>query len=141
MKSYKFKINNKDYSVEINEVEGEVMKLAVNGTPYTVTLDQPAKEQLVVKRPVIKKSAETASAQKAAPSSDTKIQTPLPGTIMDVMVAVGDTVKEGQAVVILEAMKMENKIEAEVGGVVKEVKVRKGDSVLESDVLVVIGKA
>ncbi len=65
--------------------------------------------------------------------------TPLPGTILDVFVNVGDAVKAGQTVVLLEAMKMENNIEADTDGTVKEVKVRKGDSVLEGDVLVVIG--
>ena len=54
-------------------------------------------------------------------------------------VNVGDAVKAGQTVVLLEAMKMENNIEADTAGTVKEVKVRKGDSVLEGDVLVVIG--
>ena len=75
----------------------------------------------------------------AAASKGSKVTTPLPGTILDVFVNVGDKVKAGQTVVLLEAMKMENNIEADVEGTVTEVKVRKGDSVLEGDVMVVIG--
>ena len=66
------------------------------------------------------------------------MSTPLPGTILDVFVNVGDQVKSGQTVVLLEAMKMENNIEADTDGTVTSVNVRKGDSVLEGDTLIVI---
>ncbi|MCR5588058.1 MAG: biotin/lipoyl-binding protein [Bacteroidales bacterium] len=145
MKNYKLKINGNEYNVDINEVEGQEIKLNVNGTDYVVTVDQEIKQQ---KKPVVRPAAPAAqvapaaggSVQKSnAPAAGSKVTTPLPGTILDVFVNVGDTVKEGQTVVLLEAMKMENNIEADVAGTVKEVKVRKGDSVLEGDVLVVIG--
>lgn len=143
MKNYKLKINGNEYNVDINEVEGQEIKLNVNGTPYTVTVDQEIKQ---TKKPVASRPsaqvtpAAGGSVQKAnTPAAGSKVTTPLPGTILDVFVNVGDAVKEGQTVVLLEAMKMENNIEADVAGTVKEVKVRKGDSVLEGDVLVVIG--
>ena len=145
MKNYKLKINGNEYNVDINEVEGQEIKLNVNGTDYVVTVDQEIKQQ---KKPVVRPAAPSAqvapaasgSVQKGnAPAAGSKVTTPLPGTILDVFVNVGDTVKEGQTVVLLEAMKMENNIEADVAGTVKEVKVRKGDSVLEGDILVVIG--
>ena len=63
---------------------------------------------------------------------------PLPGTIVEVLVQPGDEIQEGQAIVILEAMKMENEIQAEVGGTVKEVNVSKGDSVLEGTIIVTL---
>ena len=141
MKNYKLKINGNDYTVDINEVEGQEVKLSVNGTPYVVTVDQEMKQQkkTVVSSP--RPQAAPAAAPKAAPAAaaGAKVTTPLPGTILDVYVNVGDAVKAGQTVVLLEAMKMENNIEADTAGTVKEVKVRKGDSVLEGDVLVVIG--
>ena len=141
MKNYKLKINGNDYTVDINEVEGQEVKLSVNGTPYVVTVDQEIKQQkkTVVSSP--RPQAAPAAAPKAAPAAaaGAKVTTPLPGTILDVYVNVGDAVKAGQTVVLLEAMKMENNIEADTAGTVKEVKVRKGDSVLEGDVLVVIG--
>ncbi len=148
MKNYKLKINGNDYNVDINEVEGQEIKLEVNGTSYVVTVDQEIKQkpQRPVSRPVAAAApaAHVAPAasdvQKSnAPSAGNKVTTPLPGTILDVFVNVGDAVKSGQTVVLLEAMKMENNIEADCDGTVKEVKVRKGDSVLEGDVLVVIG--
>ena len=145
MKNYKLKINGNDYNVDINEVEGQEIKLNVNGVDYIVTVDQEIKQQKKAAPRPAASSARVAPAaggnvQKAnAPVAGNKVSTPLPGTILDVFVNVGDTVKAGQTVVLLEAMKMENNIEADTDGTVKEVKVRKGDSVLEGDVMVVIG--
>ena len=142
MKNYKLKINGNDYNVDINEVEGQDVKLTVNGANYVVTVDKEIKQQKkapVVNRPVAAQATAPAAGKPAAATAGSKVTTPLPGTILDVFVNVGDAVKEGQTVVLLEAMKMENNIEADVAGTVKEVKVRKGDSVLEGDVLVVIG--
>ena len=144
MKNYKLKINGNDYNVDINEVEGQDVKLTVNGMDYVVTVDKEMKQQ---KKTVVSsprpQAAPVASPvqQSAAPASaaGAKVTTPLPGTILDVYVNVGDAVKAGQTVVLLEAMKMENNIEADTAGTVKEVKVRKGDRVLEGDVLFVIG--
>lgn len=134
MKNFKFKINGTDYNVDINKVEGQEIKLNVNGTDYNVTVDAEVKQKPVVKRPTPK-----AAPAPAASGAGTKVTTPLPGTILDVFVNVGDKVNAGQRVVLLEAMKMENNIECDVAGTVTEVKCRKGDSVLEGDVLVVIG--
>ncbi len=143
MKNFKFKINGTEYSVDINEVEGQEITLDVNGTPYKVTVDREMKQKQVVMttRTAPRVSAAPGGAvQTSAPASKgSKVTTPLPGTILDVFVNVGDKVKAGQTVVLLEAMKMENNIEADVEGTVTEVKVRKGDSVLEGDVMVVIG--
>ena len=82
----------------------------------------------------------------AAPASEpapagkgTAVQSPLPGVILDIKVAVGDTVKAGQTVAILEAMKMENSINAECDGVITAIKVAKGDNILEGSDIVIIG--
>lgn len=150
MKNFKFKINGIDYSVDINEVEGQEIKLDVNGTPYNVTVDkeirQPKHTTIVSSRPAPRVATaqgevqrSSAPAPAAAATAGHKVQSPLPGTILDVFVNVGDQVKSGQTVVLLEAMKMENNIEADQDGVVKSVNVRKGDSVLEGDALIVIG--
>lgn len=140
MKNFKFKINGTDYSVDINEAEGQEIKLDVNGTSYVVTLDKEVKKKAApAPRPAARAAAPAAAAPAASSGASAKITTPLPGTILDVFVNVGDAVKEGQRVALLEAMKMENNIEAECAGTVTEVKVRKGDSVLEGDVLIVIG--
>ena len=65
---------------------------------------------------------------------------PLPGTVLSVKVAVGDTVAAGQTLVVLEAMKMENNIDADRAGVVKQILVQQGATVMEGDVLIVIGE-
>ena len=66
------------------------------------------------------------------------ISAPMQGTIVKVLVAVGDTVEAGQALLVLEAMKMENHINAETSGTVKEIRVQAGDTVGTGDVLLVI---
>lgn len=139
MKNYKFKINGTEYNVDINSVEGQEIALEVNGTAYKVTMDQEVKPQPVAAKPRPRAAAAAPAAAAPKAAAGTKVTTPLPGVILDVFVNVGDTVKEGQKVCILEAMKMENEITADAAGTVTEVRVRKGDSVLESDVLVVIG--
>ena len=148
MKNYKLKINGTEYSVDINDVEGQEIKLEVNGTPYTVTVDQELHEHktrttVINDRMPPRVSAangdvQRASAPRPGAAGGTKVTTPLPGTILDVFVNVGDQVKSGQTVVLLEAMKMENNIEADTEGTVTSINVRKGDSVLEGDTLIVI---
>jgi biotin carboxyl carrier protein len=67
-----------------------------------------------------------------------KVEAPLPGTMFKVNIKEGDTVKKGDTILVLEAMKMENNILAEINGVVKKLYVSEGDSVLQGDVLVEI---
>lgn len=150
MKEYKFKINGSEYKVNINEVEGQEIKLDVNGTAYTVTVDKEMRAQkprTIVQTnnaPRVAAAAgevqrSSAAPKPAAAAGGNKLNSPLPGTILDVFVNVGDQVKAGQRVLLLEAMKMENNIEADVDGTVTAVNVRKGDAVLEGDCLIVIG--
>ncbi|MBR6691491.1 MAG: acetyl-CoA carboxylase biotin carboxyl carrier protein subunit, partial [Bacteroidaceae bacterium] len=117
-------------------------KVTVNGTDYTVEWEKPVEEKPVVKvQPVAAKPAAPATpAAKpaAAPVSGNAIKTPLPGVIIDVKVAVGDVVKKGQTVVVLEAMKMENNINADRDGKVVAIQVAKGDTVADGAVLVVL---
>ena len=73
-----------------------------------------------------------------APSSGYSVKCPLPGTVLSIDVAVGDTVSAGQTLMVLEAMKMENNIDADRGGVVKQILVQQGATVMEGDNLIVI---
>ena len=66
------------------------------------------------------------------------VKSPLPGVILDIKVNVGDTVKKGQTIIILEAMKMENNINADKDGKITAINVSKGESVLEGTDLVII---
>ena len=142
MKEYRYTIDGNKYEVAINEVNDTTAKVTVNGTDYTVEWEKPVEEKPVVKvQPVAAKPAApaTPAAKPAvAPVSGNAIKTPLPGVIIDVKVAVGDVVKKGQTVVVLEAMKMENNINADRDGKVVAIQVAKGDTVADGAALVVL---
>lgn len=147
MSNYKYKVNGVDYDVEIEDFEGTIAKVSVNGKPFEVELAQPVKVPVRPKKVEVKASASstTSSAEKApaikpkaAAGSGNKVLAPLPGTITEVKVNVGDTVKIGDTVVILEAMKMQNNIEAEKTGKIGAVLVKVGDTVMEGAPLVTI---
>ncbi len=143
MKEYRYTIDGSKYEVAINEVNDTTAKVTVNGAEYTVEWEKPVEEKPVVKvQPVAAKPATTAAAPAAAPVAAPvnghAIKTPLPGVIIDVKVNVGDTVKKGDTVVVLEAMKMENNINADRDGKVTAVQIVKGDTVADGAVLIVI---
>ena len=142
MKQYKYKINGNLYNVTVNDIEENIARVEVNGTPYTVEIDKPVKAApKPVTRPASAPKTSTGApvvARPAATSSKSGIKSPLPDVILDIKVKEGDTVKKGQLIAILEAMKMENNINADKDGVVSAVKVNKGDSVLEGTDLIII---
>ncbi len=136
MKEYKLKINGNDYDVTINDIEDSTAKVEVNGMPFTVEFDKPLKK--AAPAPAVKKAAAPKAAA-ASSGNGTVVTSPLPGVILEVSCKEGDTVKVGQKLMVLEAMKMENIIEATANGTVTSIKANKGDSVLEGADLVVIG--
>lgn len=158
MGKYNFRINGHDYQVDVNSVEGGIADVTVNGTDYKVELADavPAPAQQAV-RPApqtVSTGAPAVTPQATAPAAQTAAQTttasapqgkgevvtaPLPGVILDIKVKVGDAVKAGQTVAVLEAMKMENEIESTANGTVTAVNAGKGDSVLEGAAIITIG--
>lgn len=145
MKTYKFKINGNEYNVAINSVEGINASVTVNGTDYQVELEnapaapvQAAPAAAPAAAPVQAAPAASAAPKPAASGAGKAVTSPLPGVIIAVKVNVGDSVKAGQEVAVLEAMKMENSIEAEHDGTVTAIHVAKGDSVLEGAAVVTI---
>ena len=126
MKSYKFKINNSDFTVDITGAEDNIIELEVNGTPFKVEMEK-----------AVKAAPKTPKVVNAPVAQNAKTQ-PVSSVILSVNVKEGDTVKSGDTLMVMEAMKMENAIMAEVGGVVKAVKVKPQDSVLQGDILVEI---
>jgi len=143
MKEYKYKINGNEYNVVINSIEDGLADIEVNGTPYKVEI---LAEKKKASKPAIKHPTVTAAPVAAAPvapaasagGQGTGVKSPLPGVILDVCVKVGDEVKVGQKVAVLEAMKMENNINADRDGKIVAVKVNKGDSILEGSDIVII---
>lgn len=149
MAKYQYTIQGVDYDVEINEVEGSLAKVNVNGIDFDVELKQPISVGKQMKKVKLEKPVAapvTAAAPGAAPvpapveaGSGAKVLAPLPGTVTEVCVKVGDAVAMGDTVVVLEAMKMQNNIEAENAGTVTSVLVSKGDTVMEGAPLITIG--
>ena len=145
MKEYNYKINGTVYKVGVGDIENGFAEVEVNGTPYKVELDKPAAAP-VIKSVKPATAPRTATGEKViakpAPKtngSGTPVKAPLPGTVLEVNVTVGQSVKAADQVMALEAMKMENSIRAGVDGVVKSIEVNKGDTVLEGGTLLVIG--
>lgn len=146
MKKYKLKVNDNYYNVDILEIEDNVAEVVVNGVAYQVELDKKIQQTKTPKlmRSVVSPSTEsdTAIAKTSSPLSPKGagfIKSPLPGTIVNISVNVGDHVKIGDKLLVLEAMKMENNICSDKVGHVISVKVRPRDSVLEGDILIEVG--
>lgn len=147
MNKFQYKVQGIDYDVEIEELEGNVAKVQVNGIKFEVELKQPINPAHAIrKKPEVHQQASAApqqapaaaAAQPAASATGSQVKAPLPGTITSVNVKVGDVVKDGDTVVVLEAMKMQNNIETEFSGTVTSILVNQGDSVLEGAVLLTI---
>lgn len=140
MKEYKYKINGNSYKVTIGEIEDNIAQIEVNGTHYKVEMEKKAKVAPIVRpMPNAQAAPTTPIVKPAAPSGGKSgVKSPLPGVILDIKINVGDTVKKGQTILILEAMKMENNINADKDGKITSINVNKGDSVLEGTDLVII---
>ena len=121
---YNVTINDKVYEVEVEKGKANLIRTtAVQAAPAPAAAPVAASP-----------AAAPAPAAPAAPSASvqagtTPVNSPMPGTILDVKVAVGQAVKEGDLVVILEAMKMENEIYAPCAGTIAQVLTNKGASV------------
>ena len=158
MNKYQYKVQGVDYDVEIEEVEGNLAKVSVNGIQFEVELKRPINPVHAIKKPKVAApkpaapiapaapvaAAPAAAAPKpaapaAAAGAGNPVKAPLPGTISSISVKVGDQVNVGDTVLVLEAMKMQNNIEAEYAGTVTSIVVNPGDSVMEGAVLLTIG--
>ena len=161
MAKYQYTVKGVDYEVEIQDIEGNIANVTVNGIPFEVEMKQPVKagkQKVHLSEPSSQQTATSpkgsADLQSAASSEQATnagnqaaasasaggkpVTAPLPGTINDIKVKVGDKVNAGDTVVILEAMKMQNNIEAETAGTIASINVNKGDAVMEGDTLVTI---
>ena len=157
---YQYTVKGVDYEVEIQDIEGNIANVTVNGIPFEAEMKQPVKagkqkvklsEERRVKSEEFNSSSSATNASSAtnessapttkpaaAAASGKPVVAPLPGTINEIKVKVGDKVNTGDTVVILEAMKMQNNIEAETSGTITGINVNKGDAVMEGDTLVTI---
>ena len=146
MNNFNFKIQEKEYSVEILSLENNLARVNVNGETYQVEVAQQIK---TTKTPTLSRTAAVPSTESTPSLAKTAghpvvkpaglITSPLPGKVLDIFVKPGDKVSRGQTIICLEAMKMENNINSDKEGTVTAVHAQKGDTVLEGDPLIELG--
>jgi oxaloacetate decarboxylase alpha subunit len=119
----------------------ESYRVSVNGTQYDVVVGPGDADISQVKPVESAPSAATtdAAAPAAASAGGTEIHAPLAGSVLDILVSVGQQVNEGDPVVIIEAMKMETEIRANAGGKVQSIAIKKGDKIVSDQLLMTVG--
>lgn len=137
MNKFKITIDGNDFDVTVNVTDHKTANVEVNGISYDVQYE--SKNSTVA--PVNRKTTAPAAPQvqvsvPQAASTGVNIKSPLPGTIMTVNVKVGDQVKRGDTLLVMEAMKMENNIMASKDGQVKAIHVTAGQTVAQDDKLI-----
>jgi len=148
MKEFAFKLNGAEYKCAVEQIEAGKAKVTVNGKVYEVETEAaaPAAKPVAKPAPVAPKPAAAASAAPkaeakpaAAPAAGVQVKSPLPGSVIKVLVSEGQAVKRGDTLLTLESMKMENAIMAEQDGTVKQIAVTAGQNVMQDDLLIVLG--
>ena len=153
MKQYKYTINGAQFDVTIDSIVGLKAKVEVNGIPFEVemqgsslveealpTVSTDAAAPAAAPAPAATETpAAAAPAATSGPGAGAPVKAPLPGVVTKILVSVGQAVKKGDTVLVLEAMKMENNITAEADGKVTGICVSAGDSVMEGTTLLTIG--
>ncbi len=141
MKEYKYTIDGQEYKVEIGNIEENVASVTVNGKEYKVEMEpeqEPEKKKVVLGAPTAAAAEGSETTSAANVNTANALKAPLPGVVTEICVNVGDEVKKGDTVVVLEAMKMANNLEAEKDGKVTAICIKQGESVMEDTPLVVI---
>ena len=145
MKEFAFKINGAEYKCAVEELDGKT-NVTVNGKVYEVETEAPAKTAAKpVAAPAPKPTAAPAAPKAEAPTAAApvagglQVKSPLPGSVIKVLVSEGQAVKKGDTLLTLESMKMENAIMAEQDGTVKQIAVTPGQNVMQDDLLIVLG--
>ena len=147
MKEFTFKINGAEYKCAVEELEGGKTNVTVNGKVYEVETEAPAKPAAAAPKPAApaaKPAAAPAAPKAEAPKAaapaagGVQIKSPLPGSVIKVLVSEGQAVKKGDTLLTLESMKMENPILAEADCKVKQILVSAGQNVMQDDLLIVL---
>lgn len=128
MEDLTIKVDGKEYQVKVEETDEGKILVHCNGDVYEI--DKPQDKQAAIFNRIKK--------EKIGEKGKAAITSPLPGTIYEIKVKKGQKVKEGDSLIMLIAMKMENDITAPHAGTIKEIKVKKNDNVNKDDILIVI---
>ena len=141
-KEYKYTINGNQYEVTIGDIVENKVTVTVNGEEYKVEMEaepEPEQKKVVLGKPKAEGAdSSDAAVDTANVNTNNAVKAPLPGVITSIEVNVGDEVKAGDTLLVLEAMKMANNIESEKDGKVAAILVKPGQSVMEDDPLIVI---
>lgn len=129
MRKFAITVNGQSYEVEVEEIGGAP-------TFAAAPVAAPAAVPAPVAAPAPKAAAPKAAAKPAGTAGSKPVNAPMPGTVLDVKVSVGQSVKNGETLLILEAMKMENEIAAPADGVVASINVTKGATVNTGDLMI-----
>jgi len=141
MKKYKLVINDKEFNTRIVDYSGNRIIVKVNGHDYEVNITP--EEKSITK--VVRTRKDTPNldvlhkSNKPVAVSAGTVTSPIPGLVITLMVAVGDTVQKGDTVIILEAMKMESEIASTASGTVKKIFVKEQQSLQEGDAIIEVG--
>lgn len=137
VKRFKISVNDKTYDVEVGDVHASPITVKVDGEEFAVEVEREPVPAATPTAGPLTTTAPSAATPTVTVSAD-EVITPMPGTVMDIEVRVGDVVKHGQQLCNLEAMKMKSPICSTSAGKVAEVRVREGQSVNYGDVLFVL---
>ena len=137
-KGFNFTIGGQKYETTVKEIEPNVAEVVVNGTSFIVEFQKNESKKVKAARVAAPTAAPTAAPVAAKPVGAATVKSPLPGSIVKVMVKPGDSVKKGDTLLTMESMKMENVVASEYTGTVKNVLVQAGQNVMQDDKLVEI---
>ena len=137
-KGFNFTIGGQKYETTVKEIEPNVAEVVVNGTSFIVEFQKNESKKVKAARVAAPTAAPTAVPVAAKPAGAATVKSPLPGSIVKVMVKPGDNVKKGDTLLTMESMKMENVVASEYTGTVKNVLVQAGQNVMQDDKLVEI---
>ena len=135
-KGFSFIIGGQKYDTTVKEKEPNIAEVVVNGTSFIVEFKKNESKKVKAARTAA--PAATVAAAPAQPAGAATVKSPLPGSIVKVMVKAGDSVKKGDTLLTMESMKMENIVASEYTGTVKNVLVQPGQNVMQDDKLVEI---
>ena len=137
-KGFNFTIGGQKYETTVKEIEPNVAEVVVNGTSFIVEFQKNESKKVKAARVAAPTAAPTAAPAAAKPAGAAVVKSPLPGSIVKVMVKPGDSIKKGDTLLTMESMKMENVVASEYTGTVKNVLVQAGQNVMQDDKLVEI---
>ena len=137
-KKFSFTIGGQKYDTTVKEIETNVAEVVVNGTSFIVEFQKKESKKVKAAHVAAPTAAPTAAPVAAKPAGAAVVKSPLPGSIVKVMVQPGQSVQKGDTLLTMESMKMENVVASEYTGTVKSVLVQAGQNVMQDDKLVEI---